>query len=284
MFGKITTTEKKKKIITSSVLLGCLVIVANLMFLRNMPLFGEYFPLINVVGSLVILGPLGFLKYIEYQKNKEIEERFPDFLRNVTEGIKSGMTLPRAIEEAADSGYGILDPYVKKMSSQIDWGVPFDEVLRRFADKVGSVSIDRTVTTIIEAHRSGGNVSEVLEVVGESVKNMERLKKERKSHVYSQVVTGYMIYFVFLGVMIGLQRFLIPNIVVEGGAMGIGGGALDPNQISMTYKEMFQNLVVIQGFFSGLAIGKMSTGSIVAGLQHVVVLVFAGYISFFVFM
>lgn len=281
----IAKTEGRELAVVGSLVAGLALISVNFLLLRTMEGFETFFSMINVIGALVVIGPSMVLKYREYKRTNEIERRFPDFLRDVTEGTKAGMTLPKAIKEASEGEYGALNPYVEKMASQMDWGVPFDEVLERFANSVGSDSIRRSVTTIIETHRSGGNVSEVLEVVAESVTDMERIKKERKSHVYSQMITGYTIYFIFLGVMIGLQRFLIPSLAMEGGAeMAVGGGSgLGMDKLAVIYEDMFQNLVIIQGFFSGLAIGKMSSGSIMAGLHHVLVLVVIGYTAFFVF-
>lgn len=278
----ITKTRTRSIVILGSFFGGLAVILTNFMLLREIPGFEAFFSMINIIGAMMIIGPTMVIKYRDYNRKKEIERRFPDFLRNITEGTKAGMTLPNAIKEASESNYGALNPHAKRMASQMDWGIPFDEVLVRFADRVGSAVIRRSVTTIIETHRSGGNVSEVLQVVGESVTDMERIKKERKSHVYSQMITGYTIYFIFLGVMVGLQRFLIPSLAMEGGAEMATGPGLEMEELAIMYEDMFQNLVVIQGFFSGLAIGKMSSGSVMAGLQHVLVLVIIGYSAFLV--
>ncbi len=278
-------TKKERRISLGSLFIGAFILALNFVFLGDRPELETYFSLLNIGGALIAIGPPMVVKYRNYEKKKEVERRFPDFLRNVTEGTRAGMTLPKAIKKAAEGEYGALNPHVKKIASQMDWGVPFDEVLERFADRINSAALRRTVTTIIESHRSGGNVSEVLEVVGEAVTEMERIKKERKSHVYSQMITGYTIYFVFLGVMIGLQRFLIPSLAMEGGAgINAGNGAgLEMENLALIYEDMFQNLVIIQGLFSGLAIGKMSAGSVIAGLQHVLVLVVIGYTAFFIF-
>ncbi len=191
-------------------------------------------------------------------------------------GVESGMTLPQAIESSCRNDYGPLTPYVKKMSNQLTWGIPFDKVLKSMSKNANSRVLDRTTTTIIETHRSGGNISDVLKSVAESVREIQKIREERKSHVYSQILTGYVIYFVFLGVIIGLQKFLMPSLAIEGAAsMGIG-----PSGGEVEYKDIFQNLIIIQGFFSGLAIGKMSEGSILAGLKHLIVFVAIGFTAF----
>ena len=84
------------------------------------------------------------------------------------------------------------------------------------------------------------------------------------------MINGYVIFFVFLGVMFGLSNFLIPAFQWQGGATGLGE----------VYSSIFKNLIVIQGLFAGLAIGKMAEGSIFAGIKHALVLVTVGYTIF----
>jgi len=59
---------------------------------------------------------------------------------------------------------------------------------------------------------------------------------------------------------------------MAGAIAGMFGGV----QINQT---IFLHMALIQGFFAGLAIGKMSEGTIKAGLKHSLILVF---IAFFV--
>lgn len=281
IFRWLGAEEDGKYLVLASWICGAALVIFNFVFIRDLKGYESYFSILNLAGPIIALVPSAVVKYQAYQKRKEIERRFPAFLRDVTEGTKSGMALPEAIKKAGENDYGPLTPHVKKIAAQIDWGVPFEEVLKRFSERTKSDILSRTVSTIIETHRSGGNVSEVLEVVGDSIMQIERIKEERKSHVYSQMVTGYTIYFVFLGIMVGLQKFLLPSLMLKGAGAGIGmGGGM--RNLTEAYREIFKNLVLIQGFFSGISIGKMSEGSILAGFHHVVILIAIGYTTFFV--
>lgn len=259
--------------VLGSLVLGTAIISVNFFFFRELV---QIFTILNLVGATLVLGPATLIKYKEYRDTREIESVFPNFLNDVVSGVESGMTLPQAIESACRNDYGPLTPYVRKISNQLTWGIPFDKVLKGMAKNANSRVLDRTTTTIIETHRSGGNISDVLKSVAESVREIQKIREERKSHVYSQILTGYVIYFVFLGVIIGLEKFLMPSLAVEGAAsMGIG-----PTEEDIVYKDIFQNLIIIQGFFSGLAIGKMSEGSVLAGLKHLIVFVAIGFTAF----
>ncbi len=262
--------ELQNQVIIISAAIGVVLFILNfLFFLSN---------LISLIAiAFVLLGP-GVLEYVKYQQSKEIEERLPDFLSDVARNIKSGMTLIQAIKSTKNVNYGALSPFVKKVVNQVDWGLPFDKALMNLS-KVSSKNIKRTISTIIETHREGGDISRILENVGRSSLEVNRLKSERSSGVYSQVITGYVVFFVFVGVLIALQKFFVPNI---SSFSTTGFSLVDAGVLSQVYKDVFQWLILIQGFFSGLVIGKLTEGRLISGLKHCLVLILVGF-GIFVF-
>ncbi len=258
-----------EKVAIVAALLGTAVIAVNFMLFQDNQ---RTFPIVNFAGGVIIIAVPLLAKYFYYSRTKKIESTFPQFLRDVTENIEVGMTLPQAIRTTTNNDYGDLTHHVKEISAKISWGIPFEKVLIDFSDKINSVSLRRTIQTIIEAHRSGGKIGPVLETTGESLRELERIKKQRAISVYSQMVTSYMIFFIFLGVMVGMSSFLIPAFRFE-------QGVVNPQ----LFDEIFNSLVVIQGLFAGLAIGKMAEGTLFAGVKHSVVLVVIGYTVLYLF-
>ncbi|MBI4014375.1 MAG: type II secretion system F family protein [Candidatus Aenigmarchaeota archaeon] len=247
-----------------STLAGLIIESVNVqLFLES----NQIFAMLSLVAVLVVLVPPLSVKYSRYSVTKGLEETFPRLLSDITSNIKSGMTLPQAVRALEYNSYGILSRHVKKISSKTSWGIPFDKVLLSFANESESVNLKRTVRSIIEAHKSGGSMSSVLEAVSDSLYELERIKKERTSSVYSQMLNGYMIYFIFLGVMIGMSRFLLPTFTFDQTNASFSEGL--PN--------IFRSIVVIQGVFAGLTIGKMSEGRIIAGVKHAMVLAVIGF-------
>lgn len=243
------------------------------------------FLFINLFGMLIILGPILTIKYYKFTIRGEYEDRFPDFLRDIVEGVRSGMSLPQAIENASDNDYGRLSPKVQAMSAKLEWGIPFDRVLRDFADETNSRIIRRAVNTIIQTYESGGNVSDVLDTVGTNIKQVKQLERERESELYGEVITGYMVYFIFLVVLIALLRYLVPALNFTGDIGPLrGGGGQSTSALINQYRPVFRNLVVIQAIFSGLVIGKLSEGELRAGAKHVAVLLASGYTAAILFM
>ncbi len=65
------------------------------------------------LGLMAICGPYGFYTTYKYKKIKEIENRLPDFLRDVAEAGRFGMTLAEAIKVSSRGRYGGLTPEIQ---------------------------------------------------------------------------------------------------------------------------------------------------------------------------
>ena len=92
------------------------------------------------------------------------------------------------------------------------------------------------------------------------------------------MLTGYAVFFMFVGVLIVLKAYLVPSLFTFGTTVS---GIEDINKF---YDTTFQWLIIIEGFFSGLVVGKMAHGNIIAGLKHSLVLTIIGYGVFYLFL
>ena len=223
------------------------------------------------------------IKYTTYRRKKALEDMFPVFLRDFVESIRGGMTVPAALKSVSMNDYKSLSPYVKKMSAQLDWGIPVEIVLSNFAKEADSKLISRVVSSVMESHRFGGNLADTFEALSNTAVEVDRLRAERRLYLHSQMITGYIVFFVFLGVIIGLERFLVPSLSqVTPLGMGLGGMPTPSatENLAEEYKTVFRNLILIQGLFAGLAVGKMAEGALVAGLKHSMFMMFVGMLIF----
>ena len=214
-----------------------------------------------------------------YKKAKEIEEYLPDFLRDVAESIRSGMPLTKAFENATHGTYGALSAEMKITSSQISWGIPFEETIKRFAGRVKSRLVRQAVLIIIESHKSGGEIADVLETVSTDIKTLKSIEQERKSKLKVYLVSMYFIFFLFLGIIVTLTQSFIPATPQLNEAAGILGGS--PSSLSEEdFKQFFFHLCLIQAFFAGLIGGQMGEGSVVSGIKHSIALLLITIIVF----
>jgi len=274
----LTFTKKELIIVAGNSILVLAIILFNYLILREAT---NVYSSINLIALFIFLFPLIMIKYTAYRRKKALEDMFPVFLRDFVESIRGGMTVPAALKSVSMNDYKSLSPYVKKMSAQLDWGIPVEIVLSNFAKEADSKLISRVVSSVMESHRFGGNLADTFEALSNTAVEVDRLRAERRLYLHSQMITGYIVFFVFLGVIIGLERFLVPSLS-QVTPIGLGGIPTTPvaENLAAEYKTVFRNLILIQGLFAGLAVGKMAEGALVAGLKHSMFMMFVGMLIF----
>jgi flagellar protein FlaJ len=272
--------NKKIAIEMGFLITGAAIIFFNFFFISDKyPIFS---PFLNVLGGLVGIVPPFLMFYSGYKINKEMEEQFILFINDITEAIDSGMTLPMALKHSTKRDYRSLTKHVKDVHNRVDWGMPFEKALIMFADNVKSTPIKRSVSTIIETYKIGGKLSDTLKAIGKSLIELNKIKQERSVSVQSQIVTSYMIFFVFIFILIILQTFLIPPLS-ETNTDAFGSETSRAAVPKELFTQTFVNFIIVQGFFAGLATGKMAEGSAISGLKHSILLIVIGYTAFSLF-
>jgi archaeal flagellar protein FlaJ len=244
-----------------------------LFFLKGTRWFYAAMTLVLVLSALPV-----FLKFLsDTKKRKLIEIEWLEYVRGLVEGVRSGLPIPQCVLNLKDKDYGYLTSYIRKLANQVEWGIPITDAFLTFANDTNNKMIKRSVAILIQAERSGGKMVDVLESVVNSVVSINILKEERKSSTFSQVVQGYIVFFIFIGIMLVLEVKLMPMIQdlvggLQGGTSGVAllEGAGDIAQLE--FKKTFLSLIMVQGLFAGLMIGKFSEGSLKYGIKHSVAL------------
>lgn len=247
--------------------IGLAIVIVSLFFINT-----RFFFFLIGVGILSSAAPFILAIVRETSVNTEKEDMFLEFSRSLVESVKAGTPISKSIVNVRDKPYGVLSENIRKLANQISLGVPLEIALQTFSKDVRNKTISRALTLIGQAERSGGEIGGILESVTEAVSASDKLKKEREAAISTLVVQGYIIFFVFIVIILVLQFQILPmvvNIVPAGTSLGIGGigiGAepIDEEQIA----NAFLYLLLIQGFFSGLTIGKLSEGNVKPGLKH----------------
>jgi flagellar protein FlaJ len=281
MKGFLDNPRNKKllKQFVPGIIIAVIIAVISFMFFRK---DNSMLTTLNVIGIGIIVAPYLLEKYIIYNRKRQTEENFPIFLRDFVEAVRGGMTVPVAFNLISRNDYGALNPYVKKIAAQLEWGIPVDKVLLSFSRSTNSALIGRIVSSVIESHRYGGRLAETFEALSKTAVEVDRLKAERKFFLQSQMMTGYIIFFVFLGVIISLQTFLVPSLT-NSTAQNLQGSSQSAEEIAREFKDIFRNLILIQGLFAGLSVGKMAEGAVIAGLKHSMIMMLVGGLVFLLF-
>ena len=267
-----------------------------------------------IISTFVSFATFTFFEYKHYRKWKEKEEKLPLFLHDLTEILASGVPLHKAIKVVSKNDYGSLNEEVRFLANQVSWNVPVTKALDRISKKmVRSKKISTAFKILKESYTSGGNTIAVLTSLSESLEMLQQVEKERKSIMSQYTLMIYAISFIFLGVVVMINKLLLPifaNPQLVGAGMGMGLGIIDPCSVCSGaacsvcdslaflaysflglekgrpyyYVSIFFLLSLMQATFSGIVAGQIAEGSARAGIKHCIILmavIVASYLLLF---
>ncbi|HII40128.1 MAG TPA: type II secretion system F family protein [Thermoplasmata archaeon] len=228
-----------------------------------------------VIAILSFIGPYGFYNARKQREIKQVERRLPDFLRDVAEAGRFGMTLADAIVVSSSGRYGKLTPEIKKMAAQISWGVPATEALHLFAERVKTPMVQRVVAIIVKSSDAGGDVADVLTMVSHDTKENQLTEDERRIAMSTYVAVIYISFMVFLVTIWILNVTFLPKMVEASGSLAgttalAGSSPLAENLPDVVYqiKIAFFVATIVHGLGDGILAGVLDNGKIPTGLRH----------------
>jgi len=240
-----------------------------------------------VFALLAAVVPLALIQLKEVHRRESIDKFLPLFLLALVSSVRSGSNLIKALEHTANRNMGALTGELKNLRANISWGMPIDEALENFAQRAGTRTSRRVVILLEMAIRIGGDVATNLDMIHKHVTELANIEKERRSSLAPYTYTIYIAFVVFIGISVILssQFFTeIEKVQVMMQGMGDGSsGTMFSSLIDMDINELngiLFNMAIIEAIFGGLAAGKIGTGSFVAGIKHIVIMVVIAVIAF----
>jgi flagellar protein FlaJ len=264
-----------------------------------------------LISTFVIAVPQFLFFYEKYRNIKEMEEKFPVFLRDIIESLSAGLPLHKAVISSSKVDYGRLSEEIRKMSNQLSWGLPLQKVLDQFADRVrSSKRMFTSIKIINESYQSGGDVVSILSTVADHSNLLEDAERERKALLNQYVVLMYAISILFIVIVVAINKLMLPIFQTTSAtsevsqALGMSNPcdacygfdctvckfyeaasvhmfSIDPNSVASYYISLFFFMSVVQAIFSGLVAGQIGENSLTAGIKHSLILVSITVVAFY---
>lgn len=235
-----------------------------------------------VFGVLGCIGPIGFYNHVKEKRKREVEEKLPDFLRDIASSTASGMTIFDSIKSASEGDYGELTPELKMMVSQLSWGISIEEALNNFAKRINTNEVKRLAITINKALEIGGNTSSVFNSAAKEIDQIKRVELQRKTEMSMYSIVIFISFFVFLAVILIINSTIFAALYdLQGQMAGQSIGSvriaeIDPSSV----KDMFFVFVFVQSIGGGILGGFMMEGKLSSGVKQAFVLILISFIAF----
>lgn len=237
------------------------------------------------LGIIAISLPHFILGYLAFRDIRAAEEAYPNFLRDLTQSVSSGMTIPQAITMAAQTEYGALTKYIRKLNTNLAWNNTFPESWSRFTNLLmGSEVISRINGIVLESFYSGGDISAVLESLSEDIDTIKRMEADKRAMMVQHLAVMYVVFGVFLSIIVILYKILLPILYLQRFGSFSGMAFRPAELLSVDYfKNLFFIMTLVQAGSLGVIAGQITEEKLIAGFKHIIIMLAVGIAVFFLF-
>jgi flagellar protein FlaJ len=228
-----------------------------------------------IFGLIMAITPYALVYEVKQRTLGRFEDSLLDFLRAIASGVKSGLTLPASLKIAAAADLGPLTGEVKRISTDIEWGMSAGEALERFEHRVrGSELLSRAVRTIKKASDADEDIGDVLDILMRDVANKRELDREMKGAMGTYTIIMLVMFGIFIFTVYMIANSILMMSTKSGGAVPLFGIDVP---VVMT---IFMHAAIIEGLFTGLVAGQSRTGDMRAGLKFSILMILVAYLVF----
>lgn len=133
--------------------------------------------------------------------------QLPDTVSLLANALRSGNSIAQAMALASREAPAPTSIEFGRVVAEMGLGVPPEEVLANLVRRVPSEDLDMMVTAMNVSAEVGGNLAEVLEKIGETIRQRVSLKGDIATLTAQQQGAGYIVSI--LPVLIGIVLFLL---------------------------------------------------------------------------
>jgi tight adherence protein B len=142
----------------------------------------------------VVLGSVGPLLYARHKKRTRIrrmESQLPDAIDLIARAVRAGHPLSEGLRMASEEAPDPLASEFRITFEEQRFGLPFEEALMGLGDRVEVVDARILITAILVQREVGGNLSEILEQIAETMRARFNLKRQVRVYTAQGRMSGY---------------------------------------------------------------------------------------------
>ena len=157
-------------------------------------------PLLFAVGWVVFASL--YVQFKAKRRMKQFTNQLGDAIAMMSNAIKSGFTFQQAMDIVAKEIKGPISEEFVRALNEIQLGVTLEEALEGICQRVKDDDFEMVAMSVVIQRQVGGNLSQILDTVGETIRDRIKLRGEIKSLTAEGVISGWTI--ALLPVIVGL--------------------------------------------------------------------------------
>ncbi len=160
----------------------------------------------GIIGAAIgLFLPRFYVSYKTGKRLRTFEEQLPDILGLWVNSLRSGYSVLQALEAISREAPDPSAMEIKRVVQEVQLGISMEDALGHLLQRMPSEDLDLIITAVNIQREVGGNLAEILEVIGGTIRERIKLKGDIRVLTSQGRITGYLIS----GLPIVLALFLM---------------------------------------------------------------------------
>ena len=229
-------------------------------------------PIAVAITLIISVVPAAFVHGKVAGRKSSIERGIANFLRDLTEVRKTGLSPERCIETLSDRDYGAFSKELTKMSSDLSWGTPMRKVIMDFVHRTKSWMSQVVMFLLLEAIDVGGGTIAMIETLARFNNTTQEVEKEKRMNCRPYMLIPYFAAILLVATTLMTLIFTTQTVSMAGPT---AGNAPDIDFLTL----IFTVSVITHCYLIGLVAGKIAEESLAAGFKHSALLVIIAIVA-----
>ncbi len=185
----------------------------------------------NITGFLMLaipglVFPRLYVRFRQMQRIKRVDNQLIDALMLISNSLKSGYSFQQGLELVSEESPEPISSEFRRVLMEVNLGMQMDEALDNLSERVPSEDLDLVITAVKIQKQIGGNLSEILDRIGHTIKERVRIKGEISTLTAQGKLQGIILTLLPPGLTIGIYmmdpEFMRPLFFTMIGKMLLG--------------------------------------------------------------
>jgi tight adherence protein B len=151
--------------------------------------------------------PVAWVRMKANRRVAKFEEQFPEAIDLMARALRAGHAMTTGLALVAEELPDPVGAEFRLVYDRQNFGMSMPDALRHFADRVPLLDARFFVTAVLTQRESGGNLAEILDNLGDVIRQRFRVKRQIKVVTAHARLTGWVL--VFMPVVIALAMVIV---------------------------------------------------------------------------
>jgi flagellar protein FlaJ len=219
-------------------------------------------PTAVAISLIISTGPPAIVQMRLSREKASTEKGVTLFLQDLTETRKTGLSPEACIETLSKREYGAFGKHLRKITSELSWGIPLRKVFMDFVRRTKSWTTQIVMFLLVETVDVGGGTIAMIESLARVCTTTQEVETVKKMAVKPYIMMPYFAALMLVATTIMMLTFTSQTVGMAGTETASSTVDLDSLMV------IFSTSVIIHSYLIGLVGGKISEESIAAGFKH----------------